>query len=250
MSSTIDNRKTVVTSWDDTSKTDIKLSQMLEKYNIDGTFFVVTNQIGRSVSKEDISDLAQRFEVGSHSVTHLSLPGTSIEVLNRELCESKRELEEILDFETTSFCYPYGNYDNLVVQQVMNAGYRCARTFDPYHFERQSDVFRINVGVWAEPHGFLYKRGVKNTMNLLSVAARNDGFFQATGTLLRIRNWLQLSKKLFDLFMESGSIFHLVGHAWRIENRNEWKELEEVLSYISDRKGIRYLNVGEYAITP
>ncbi len=242
-------QKSVITSWDDTSQIDFKLVNLLEKYGVKASFFVITDQIGKKISKDDVRSISQSFEVGSHTVSHHSLPSLSENASLLELSKSKSDLDELLGKNTSTFCYPYGNYNDSVIKQVRSVGYKYARTFDPYHFEVPKDLFQINVGVWAEPHGFFYSRGAKNTLNLLKTLLGREVFANSVGSLMRIRNWLELSKRMFDIFMARGSVFHLVGHAWRIEENNEWGKLEELLTYISARNSVRYLNIGEYAST-
>lgn len=240
-------QKSVITSWDDTSQIDFKLVSLLEKYGVKGSFFVITDQIGKKISRDEIRNISQDYEIGSHTVSHHSLPSLSPNASLFELGKSKSDLDALLGKNTSTFCYPYGNYNESVIKQVRSVGYKYARAFDPYHFEVPKDLLQIHVGVWAEPHGFFYSRGAKNTLNLFKTLLGREGFAHSGRSLIRIRNWLELSKRMFDIFMARGSVFHVVGHAWRIEERNEWGKLEELFSYISARNSVRYLNIGEYA---
>lgn len=67
-------------------------------------------------------------EIGSHSQTHPILPLVEEQVLRAEILGSKARLEEQLDHEVTSFCYPNGDHDSRVVAEVCKAGYRYAVT--------------------------------------------------------------------------------------------------------------------------
>lgn len=70
-------------------------------------------------------------EIGSHTVTHPILPLMTSEQIARELRESRRRVEEELDRPVTSFCYPNGDHDARVRDEVERAGYRVAVTTRP-----------------------------------------------------------------------------------------------------------------------
>jgi peptidoglycan/xylan/chitin deacetylase (PgdA/CDA1 family) len=70
-------------------------------------------------------------EIGSHTVTHPILPRVDRKRLIGELRTSRRRLEEMLDHEVSLFCYPNGDYDRQVRDEVERAGYRLAVTAQP-----------------------------------------------------------------------------------------------------------------------
>jgi peptidoglycan/xylan/chitin deacetylase (PgdA/CDA1 family) len=70
-------------------------------------------------------------EIGSHTMTHLHLAGSQMEVVYYELHESKRTLEEMTGKNITAFAYPYGAYDQQAVRLVQEAGYTNGVTTDP-----------------------------------------------------------------------------------------------------------------------
>jgi len=65
-------------------------------------------------------------EIGSHSMSHPILPLCSDSDLEREIVGSKAALEEHLQLEIASFCYPNGDCDARVADAVHRAGYRQA----------------------------------------------------------------------------------------------------------------------------
>ncbi|MCB9833402.1 MAG: polysaccharide deacetylase family protein [Planctomycetes bacterium] len=70
--------------------------------------------------------LAAGFELGSHSISHPILPSLDEDGLRHEIGDSRQRLEELLDHEVRSFCYPNGDNDQRCQEAVARAGYDCA----------------------------------------------------------------------------------------------------------------------------
>ena len=75
--------------------------------------------------------LAQRHEIGAHSVTHVKLTTVPFPQVRREVHESKAALERLLERPVEVFCYPSGDYDEAVKREVAAAGYIGACTVEP-----------------------------------------------------------------------------------------------------------------------
>jgi len=83
------------------------------------------------LSWEELGGLARcGFEIGSHTRTHPNLPGLDEASMNDELAGSRRELEDRLGMEVSSFCYPFGRHDARTRAAVLAAGYRAACTIE------------------------------------------------------------------------------------------------------------------------
>ena len=54
-------------------------------------------------------------------------------------------------------------------------------------------------------------------------------------------DWLELAKKLFDSVLQNGGIWHLYGHSWEIDDLGLWEDLEQILDYVCNRKGVTYV---------
>jgi peptidoglycan/xylan/chitin deacetylase (PgdA/CDA1 family) len=99
----------------------------------------------RAMTSHEIKSLDDLpgMSVGSHTVNHLLLPAQGREVKCRELVESKRALEALLNREVTTLCYPYGGTDLETVWAAREAGYRCAVSTGNVPVTRASDLFVI-----------------------------------------------------------------------------------------------------------
>lgn len=101
--------------------------------------FVVADKLGSAndwdgetpgealLSADEIRELhANGIEIGSHGATHRALTGLADSELSRELAGSRDTLERLVGAPVTSFCYPFGDFDDRVVEAVRAAGYRAA----------------------------------------------------------------------------------------------------------------------------
>jgi peptidoglycan/xylan/chitin deacetylase (PgdA/CDA1 family) len=96
------------------------------------------------LSADEIRALhAAGIEIGSHGATHRALTGLSGDELHREVAGSKDTLERLTGTPVTSFCYPYGDFDDRVVEAVRTAGYCAACVIRGGISPDLSDPFRI-----------------------------------------------------------------------------------------------------------
>jgi len=85
--------------------------------------------------------------IGSHGLTHVSLPGLSTKEVKYEAEASKKRIENKLGVEVAGFAYPYGtrrDYNETVAWVLQSAGYR-------YAFTARSGVVRAGEIRYALP---------------------------------------------------------------------------------------------------
>jgi len=223
----------VVTSWDDTSKLDLKLANLLDNYGIKGTFFVTTGDVGSKISLDDLRYLSETHEVGAHTVTHPYLTRLALDSARKEILDSGKFLSDKLDLPLYKmpFAYPYGEYSEGHVDLVKSGGYCCARTTEPFHIDSPSNLYEIGVSVWAYPHAFKDLRGFLRLANI---------FPGIIGNPMDLKKWDTLAKKLFDVVRLKGGVFHLFGHSHQIEEKGLWNPLSNVLNHIGYCKDVIY----------
>lgn len=66
------------------------------------------------------------FVIGAHSMSHTDLRKCEKKALYREVCDSKKLLEDIIGREVYAFAYPFGLYNRRVVEMVRSCGYKYA----------------------------------------------------------------------------------------------------------------------------
>ncbi len=116
---------------------------ILTRFNVPATLFMVSDRVGgdndwmhrggspkrKLLSQSQLSEIADSgIVIGSHTRTHPKLNEISGDqsLLHQEVSNSKHELENQLDREIQHFAYPYGLYDDTVVESVKQSGYRTA----------------------------------------------------------------------------------------------------------------------------
>lgn len=100
------------------------------------------------------------FEVGSHSMTHQSLPNRSYINAWYEISKSKEEIESIIGSGVQSFCYPYGAVNKYIKQMVKIAGYKIGcgvYTGLPKFGHDIFDVRRITIPAGTNSLAFAFK---------------------------------------------------------------------------------------------
>jgi peptidoglycan/xylan/chitin deacetylase (PgdA/CDA1 family) len=100
------------------------------------------------MSWDQLGELAEAgWEIGSHTRTHPHLHEVSDDAeLRAELVESKATVEERLGRECATLAYPYGDYDERVVEAAGAAGYAAAGTLPArLHGERLLAWPRVGV---------------------------------------------------------------------------------------------------------
>ena len=128
---------------------------ILKEYGYPFSIYLYTNFLnngGRSMSYDQVAEMmANGCEVGSHSVSHGDLSRNRKgsqekyeEWLRDELGESMRILREQFGDEILPvFVYPYGKYNDKVVQLAEEYGYEVAVTVSPKKAEYSQEDLRV-----------------------------------------------------------------------------------------------------------
>jgi len=226
----------VTTSWDDGDILDIRLSELLTKYGIKGTFYISKDYRPERLTDSDIKEIAKTHEIGAHTLTHPDLRAVSQEQKTVEISGSKKWLEEVLEKEVKIFCFPKGLYDDETVAVVKKTGFRGARTTKLGTLYNK-DPFLLDTTIQIYP--FPFRKSDYSHLywkKLLEPYHQRSGALQALGvSKLSMYSWLSTAKATFDATQSNGKIFHLWGHSWEIEKYGMWKDLEKFLHYISKK---------------
>ena len=138
---------------------------LLEK-NIPFTIFVITDNIRRGINHYmNESQLIQISKnplvtIGSHTRSHKRLSLLSYTEILNEVKESKDYLEQILGKSITAFSYPYGIYNNKIINVVKESGYKLAfnSNFNAnYSTQSKHELSRTEIWNTDDLHHFKQK---------------------------------------------------------------------------------------------
>ncbi|MHA7261745.1 polysaccharide deacetylase family protein [Arthrobacter sp. TMN-37] len=108
---------------------------VLQRHGMTSTLYAVAGRIGGSNEWDDGPRLtlmdadqlrmvaAAGQEIGSHTLTHPHLAGAGADLLAAEIGGSRKILQDLLQTDIRSFCYPYGEFDDAAADAVQAAGY-------------------------------------------------------------------------------------------------------------------------------
>lgn len=223
----------VTTSWDDGHVLDHRLAALLDRYDLEATFYIAPRNVELSPSDRltaaGTGELAARFEIGGHTLNHLRLTTLPDDQARREVISGKEALEDVIGKPVESFCYPCGAYNATHPPMVEQAGFSSARTVRRW-VTGSSAPFEMATAVNAYRH----------LVDALPVLRLGHG--RPRHALQFFWNWDALAIALFDQVLVSGGIFHLWGHSWEIDGNGDWERLERVLAHISHRDQVVYLD--------
>ena len=231
--SAVHERVIVTTSWDDGHRLDMRLAGLLDEYRLPGTFYIASASAeiapADRLSPSGIRSIAEKFEIGAHTLTHPRLTSLPVADARHEIVAGRAQLEDIIGQPVTSFCYPGGAFRPEHVRLVRETGFTYARTVRRFALDAGPDPLRSPTTVQAYRH-------------LVDIgAALAYAKFDPVAAWHLYRHWDQLAMRLFDRVLEIGGVFHLWGHSWEVAGRNQWADLRRVCIYISDRPGVQYL---------
>lgn len=81
--------------------------------------------------------------IGAHTCTHPRLSKLPRDRAREEIVSSKKKLEDQFGRPIEHFAYPFGDYDDAVVEMVREAGFKTACTMDRGVNDRTNDPFRL-----------------------------------------------------------------------------------------------------------
>ena len=115
---------------------------------------------------------------------------------------------------------------------VREAGYRSVRTVELMSLKmphRRNGVAVLPTTIQAKPGAV--SEVARNSLKRL----RPANFVRYL--LFQKPDWVATAEALLEHVLSRGGVFHLWGHSWEIEERNQWSRLEEVLRMLGGLHG-------------
>lgn len=132
----------VVQCWDDGVSNDIRLIEILRKHGAVGTFNLNAGTHARHRSAgweyrdtdvyklgwDEMQSVYEGCTIANHSLTHPHLEAIPVEDARRDIVEGRKRLQEFFDQPVDGFAYPFGTYNEPVMELLREAGHTYART--------------------------------------------------------------------------------------------------------------------------
>lgn len=219
-------RKAVTLSFDDGVEQDADLKAMADRhglkitFNVNGGLFAPEGKVykpgtlSRRMSRSQCHALydGSGHEVAAHGFTHPQLPSLPDEQIVREIFMDRLTLEEEFDTEVRGFAYPYGTFDDRVVNILRECGLSYARTVHSTHwFDLPKDWLRLDPTCHHE------EAGVE-----------------------------QLIDRFFSENAACGSMmFYMWGHSYELERDNCYERTEKLMEMLGGHDDVWYATNGE-----
>lgn len=122
--------KPIVITFDDGYDDNQRIAvPLLRKYGFKAIIFVITDNIGKPgyLTWEQLKAVQERaISIGSHTMTHADLAKLTPEEVSQEATNSKVALERGLGTAAEFMAYPYGSYNQQVIDTLRATGYKGA----------------------------------------------------------------------------------------------------------------------------
>ena len=127
---------------------------ILREFHFTATVFAVPGQLGglnvwddgqaRLLNADQIQALQKAgVTIGAHTCGHVHLPQVDTAAARREIRDSKKRLEDILQQPAPLFAYPYGESNPAVESLVQEAGFEGAFATDRAPRDHAENLFRL-----------------------------------------------------------------------------------------------------------
>ena len=209
-------KKALTLSYDDGVKQDIRLIEIMKKHGLKGTFNLNSglyapeeNMRGNRLTLEQAIALYKEngMEVGAHGVNHLFLEQLPTHLCMAEVLKDRENLEEQFQGMIRGMAYPYGTYNDQVVECLKNAGIVYCRTVKA-------------TGEFGIP---------KDWLRLETTCHHKD------------KRLMELAQKFVEGDVtRTPWLFYIWGHSFGLDKDNGWEMIEEFIEYVGDNENIWY----------
>ncbi len=206
-------KKAVTFSFDDGVCQDRKLVEILNKYGLKCTFNINTgiqtyanawSNKGVDIHRMNVRGLKELYEgheVAVHSLTHPRLETLDKDTILNELEQDIQNIQNIFGTTPVGMAYPYGTYNQEVIDIAKSLGLQYARTAGTsMKFSIPDDLMRYS-----------------GTCHFLNADM----------------------EKLFERFFEDDGeekLFYIWGHSYELDTENCWDRIEDIAKRFFERK--------------
>lgn len=214
--------KALTLSYDDGPEQDIRLIEIMKKNGLKGTFNINSGLYapegtvypkeqlkGRRMSRSQAREVYKNsgMEVAVHGCTHPYLEQLPVNLCMREVLQDRMNLEEEYDVIVRGMAYPFGTYNDSVVECLKQCGIVYSRTI-------------ISTEKFNIPEDWL---------RMPATCHHNNP------------RLMELARRFAEEDVKKGpKLFYLWGHSFEFDVNDNWNVIEEFAEYIGGRDDIWY----------
>jgi peptidoglycan/xylan/chitin deacetylase (PgdA/CDA1 family) len=157
-------------TFDDGYKDNLTIAlKILEAFNYPFTIFISTDFIDKIgyLTKSDILELSKSklVTIGAHGQTHQGMNDLGLEVVKKELIESKKILEKIIDKKVETMSFPHGQFNEEILAIAFDVGYKYIGT----------SIANSKIKSYSEGHYLINRQCIYSVENLFSFSQKING---------------------------------------------------------------------------
>lgn len=212
-------RKAITFSFDDGILDDIRLVELLNKYGLKATFNLNAGHLTgalhwrykdvkevRHINFYDHPHLYDGHEIACHGYTHPRLETLDEPTADNQIRLDKFVLESLYHCKVRGMAYPYGTYNDAVLEVLRRNGIEYSRTVKSTHaFTLPQEPL-----TWHPTCHFMDERRMELAQAFVNAEATED------------------------------MLFYIWGHSYELVTEEDWAAFEEFCAYIAGRADIRY----------
>ena len=127
--------KALTLSYDDGVSSDIRMMEIMRRHGIKGTFNVNAGRMDGEGSpyrlRPEEYGAYEGFELAIHGYSHPFLNRMPLDLVIDEIVEDRRAVEKLAGYPVHGMAYPYGAYDDALIEQLRRLGVYYSRTSRP-----------------------------------------------------------------------------------------------------------------------
>ena len=210
--------KAFTLSYDDGVEQDLRFIEICNKYGLKCTFNLNAGlyapegtvypegRVHRRMTRSQCIEAYKGHEVATHGYTHPWPAQLSTANVCYEIVKDRETLENDFGYIVNGHAYPYGNYNDAVVECLRDCGIVYARTTKPTErFDIPTDWLRLHPTCHHNHHRVF-----------------------------------ELCDKFVDMKNEQPQLFYLWGHTYEFEGDNNWERFIEIAEKISGKEDTWY----------
>lgn len=211
-------KKALTLSYDDGITQDKRLISIFNKYVLKATFnlnsgiqnennfWANKGKIIKRMNIDEIKDVYEGHEIAVHSLSHPHLEELPKEMLITEIFDDRKNLEKIFGYPVRGMAYPYGTYNEKVLNAIRACGIEYSRTV------KQHEKFNL-------PENFLEWHPTCHHIN---------------------PKLMEITKNFIETEFKSMALLYVWGHSYEFDVDENWELIEEFCETVSNNDSIWY----------